>query len=89
MFYMFPVYFALLGAWMLFGFINKSALFDAPSQEAFLHLQKYLFRFDSSLLAAVVLICIAFPEHYLSYPLAMTFFIVRSAFQRCVEIIES
>lgn len=84
----FPVYFALLSLWMLFGFINKSQRFDWESQEALQHMQKYLHRFDPCLIATLVLVCLALPEHYLSFPLAMTFFIIRSAFQRCLEIIE-
>jgi len=88
-FSVFPVYFALLSSWMLLGLINKSPQFDWESQESLRYMQKYLARFDSCAVAVLVLICLALPEHYLSYPLAMTFFIVRSAFQRCLEIIDS
>lgn len=87
-FSVFPVYFALLSTWMLFGFINRSSRFDWESQQDLRHLQKYLSRVDPSLMAALVLVCLAFPEHYLSYPLTMTLFIVRSAFHRCLEIID-
>lgn len=88
-FSVFPVYFALLSSWMLLGLINKSSQFDWESQESLRYLQKYLARFDTCVVAGLVLICLALPEHYLSYPIAMTFFIVRSAFQRCLEIIDS
>jgi len=88
-FSVFPVYFALLSSWMLLALINKSPQFDWESQESLRYMQKYLARFDSCAVAVLVLICLALPEHYLSYPLAMTFFIVRSAFQRCLEIIDS
>lgn len=84
----FPVYLALLTSWMWFGFIHRSSRFDWESQEVFRYFDKYLARVDPCLMAALVLLALAFPEHYLSYPLAMTFFIVRSAFQRCLEIIE-
>lgn len=87
-FYVFPIYFGLLSAWMLFGFINKSQYFDWESQEALRYLQKYLARFDVCIIATLLLITLALPEHYLSYPIAMTLFIVRSAFHRCLEIIE-
>ena len=83
--HVFPSYFALLGLWMLLGFINKSSRFDANSQAVVADLQVYLASFSSGLLALTVLIGIALPEHYLTYPLAMTFFIMRAAFQRCFE----
>ncbi len=89
MFHVFPIYYALLCAWMLMAFINKSARFDAESKQALLYLQKYLTRFDSGMMAMVVLIALALPEHYLLYPISMTMFIVRSTFQRCLEIIDS
>jgi hypothetical protein len=85
----FPIYFAALSGWMFLAFINKSHRFDEASQEALRYLQHYLVRFDTCWLAGLVLIGLALPDHYLSYPLAMTFFIVRSAFQRCMEIIDS
>jgi hypothetical protein len=88
-FSLFPVYFALLSSWMLFGVINRSARFDWESQQTLRYFQRYLTRFDPCLMAALVLLTLAFPEHYLSFPLAMTFFIVRSAFFRCLEIIDS
>lgn len=83
-----PVYFALLSSWMLLGFIGRSQRFDQESQAVFRYFQHYLSRFDPCLLALLVLVSLAFPEHYLSYPLALTFFIVRGAFYRCMEIIE-
>jgi len=87
-FSLFPVYFALLSSWMLWGVIERSARFDWESQQTLRYFEKYLSRFDPCLMAGLVLISLAFPEHYLSYPLAMTFFIVRSAFYRCLEIID-
>lgn len=84
----FPIYLALLGSWMWLGLILRSSRFDQESQAVFRYFQKYLARVDPCLLAGLVLVALAFPEHYLSYPLAMTFFIVRSAYQRCLEIID-
>jgi hypothetical protein len=69
--------------------IQKSAQLDADSREALRYLQKYLSRFDSCMVASGVLISLAFPEHYLLYPITMTLFIVRSTMQRCLEIIDS
>ena len=89
MFYVFPVYFALLSAWMTLAIVNKSARFDAASRESLRYLQNNLARFDTRLLAGLVLISLLLPEHYLLYPIAMTLFIVRYTLQRCLEIIES
>jgi len=89
MFHMFPIYYAVLCTWMWFAVINKSAHFDLASQDALRYLQKYLARFDTCLIAAVVLSSLAFPEHYLLYPIVMTLFVISSTLQRCLEIIES
>lgn len=89
MFHMFPIYYAVLCTWMLLAVINKSAQLDAESRDALRYLQKYLARFDTCLVAAGVLLSLAFPEHYLLYPIVMTLFIVRSTLQRCLEIIEA
>lgn len=89
MFHIFPIYYAILCLWMWLGVIQKSAQLDADSREALRYLQKYLSRFDSCMVASGVLITLAFPEHYLLYPITMTLFIVRSTMQRCLEIIDS
>lgn len=85
LFYAFPIYFSLLAIWMLTAFINKGSRFDDESRALMRILEKHLAGFDSCLMAAIALICIALPDHYLSYPLAMTFFILRATFQRCIE----
>ena len=85
LFYAFPIYFSLLAIWMLTAFINKGSRFDDESRALMRILEKHLSGFDSCLMAAIALIFIALPEHYLSYPLAMTFFILRATFQRCIE----
>jgi hypothetical protein len=89
MFHVFPIYYALLCGWMWFAFINKAARFDAASRDALRYLQTYLARFDACWLAGAVLASLAFPEHYLLYPILMTLFVVRSTFQRCLEIIDA
>ena len=89
MFHVFPIYYALLCAWMLLAFVSKSPRFDRESRDALRYLQKYLSRFDACMMASVVLISLALPEDYLLYPISMTLFIVRSTFQRCWEAIES
>lgn len=89
MFHMFPIYYAALSAWMYWAFINKCRRFDQASREALLYLQKYLTRFDTCMIASVVLISLGLPEHYLLYPIIMTLFVVRGTLERCLEIIQS
>lgn len=89
MFHVFPIYYALLCGWMWLAFINKAPRFDRESRDALRYLQQYLSRFDTCALAAAVLVGLALPDHYLLYPIVMTLFIVRSTFQRCLEIIET
>lgn len=87
MFHLFPIYYALLCSWMLWAFIHKSARFDQASRDALIYLQNYLSRFDTCLVASLVLISLALPEHYLLYPISMTLFVIRSTLQRCLEIV--
>ena len=89
MFYAFPIYYAVLCSWMWFAFINRATRFDADSREALRYFQTYLARFDSTWLAGAVLVSLAFPDHYLTYPILMTFFVVRATFQRCLEIVNA
>lgn len=89
MFYLFPLYYALLSGWLTLAIINKSARFDPASRESLIYLQHNLARFDTRLIACLVLASLVAPEHYLLYPSAMSLFIVRFTLQRCLEIIES
>ncbi|MGY6277079.1 hypothetical protein [Methylomonas sp. MgM2] len=88
MFFVFPIYYALLSAWMTLAIINKSAHFDVESRNALRYLQNNLARFDTRLLGVFVLITLMLPDHYLLYPVAMTLFIVRYTLQRCLEIVD-
>lgn len=89
MFHIFPIYYAVLCSWMWWSVINKSAQLDLASQDALRYLQKNLARFDACLVAAFALTSLAFPEHYLLYPILMTLFVIRSTLQRCLEIIDT
>ncbi|MGR8929070.1 MAG: hypothetical protein ACU836_00415 [Gammaproteobacteria bacterium] len=86
MFFWFPIYFAVLTAWLSWGLIGKAARFDRDSLEALRYFQTRLARFDTRLIAVLLFIAVLVPEHYLLYPLAMTLFAVRYTFQRCLEI---
>ena len=87
MFRFFPLYYAALAAWLTLGFVGKSARFDAESRQALRGILR-LVRFDIRLLAAITLASLAFPEHYLLYPLMTSIFVVRFTLQRCLEIID-
>ena len=88
MFYVFPIYYAVLSTWMTLAIVNKSGRFDLESRDSLRYLQHNLARFDTPILAGLVLISLMFPDHYLVYPLGMTLFIIRYTLQRCLEIID-
>lgn len=89
MFYVFPIYFALLTTWLTLAVVHKSAYFDAESRQTLRYFQANLARFDTRLFAGLVLGSLMLPEHYLLYPILMTLFIVRYTLQRSLEIIQS
>jgi len=88
MFRFFPLYYAALAGWLTLVFVGKTARFDAESRQALRGILR-LVRFDIRLLAAIVLASLAFPEHYLLYPMMTSVFVVRFTLQRCLEIIDS
>ncbi len=89
MFHVFPLYFALLSAWVTLAVINRSQQFDRESQDTLRYMQKHLARFDTLPLAVLVLASIGVPEQYLMFPSAMTLFVLRYAMQRSLELIDS
>lgn len=89
MFYWFPLYYALLATWVFLALINRASRFDQASREALRYLQDNLARFDTRILAGLLLLSLALTEHYLTYPLTMTLFILRYGLQRSLEICES
>jgi hypothetical protein len=86
MFRIFPVYYAILSLWLTLAFINRSAQFDAETRYTLRYLQR-LIRFDTRMMAGLLIFSLLFPEQYLLYPIAMTLFMVRFTMQRCLEII--
>ena len=89
MFYLFPLYYAVLSGWMWLALINKCARFDQDSRESIIYFQHHLARFNTCGIGALVLLSLMLPDHYLLYPIVMTIFIVRYSLQRCLEIVES
>ncbi|MEY4718165.1 MAG: hypothetical protein RL563_783 [Pseudomonadota bacterium] len=83
-----PFYFAVLSSWILWALVLRAPRFDQETCQRLLHLQK-LMRFDPRFIASLMLISLAFPEHYLTYPLLTTLFIVRASLQCCFEVVQS
>lgn len=83
-----PVYFAVLASWLGWALVSRASRFDQETRQTVLHLQR-LIRFDTHWVAALMLISLAFPEHYLSYPLLTTLFIVRASLHLCFESVRA
>jgi hypothetical protein len=88
MFFVFPLYYALLTSIMTLALINKAQYFDQESVEYLRYLEK-LTRFDISILVVFVMISLLITRHYALYPMAMTFFVVRHTMTVCLEIIDN
>lgn len=88
MFFIFPLYFALLTSILTLALINKAPYFDQESIE-YLHNIEKLTRFDISVIVVFVLISLLITRHYALYPMAMTFFLVRHTMIVCLEIVDS
>jgi len=86
MFIAIPLYFSALTAWLHWTLVSRAPRFDENTRQTVRQLQG-LIRFDTPWLAGLMLISLAFPEHYLSYPLLTTLFIVRSTLQLCFEAV--
>jgi hypothetical protein len=88
MFFVYPLYFALLTSIVTLMLINKAQYFDQESVEYLRHLEKFT-RFDISIIVVFVIISILITRHYALYPMAMTFFVVRHTMIVCLETIDS
>lgn len=88
MFFFFPLYFALLTSIVTLTLINKSQYFDQESIDHLRYLEK-ISRFDNRVLVVLVLISLLITRHYMLYPIAMTFFIIRHTIIVCLEVIDS
>ncbi|MGZ4960168.1 MAG: hypothetical protein ACXV7J_13000 [Methylomonas sp.] len=88
MFFIFPLYYALLTSILTLALINKAPYFDQESVEYLRNLEK-LTRFDISVVVVFVLISLLITRHYALYPMAMTFFLTRHTMIVCLETIDS
>lgn len=87
MFFLFPLYFALLTSAVTLALINKAPNFDLESVEYLRNLEK-MTRFDIGILVAFVMISLLITRHYALYPMTMTFFIIRHTIIVCLENID-
>lgn len=87
MFFVYPVYFALLTSVVTLALINRSPYFDQESVEYLRSLEK-LSRFDMSLVIGFVAISLLIYKHYSLYAMAITFFVVRHTMIICLETID-
>lgn len=83
-FFFFPLYFALMTAFVALAFISQRESIDAMSMQQMRRLvQKQ--RLKPWLIMSAVLISIAFEEHYLLFPTLMTLLILRFALASCIQ----
>lgn len=88
MFFVFPLYYALLTSFVTLALINKSRDFDVDSVRYLRQLEK-LARIDLRLSIILVLLSLLITRHYALYPMAMTYFIIRHTMTVCLEKIDS
>ncbi len=87
MFFLLPLYYALLTSIVMLSLINKSQNFDQESIEHLRYLEKYT-RLPIAVFVAFVLLGLLVVDHYALYPIAMTLFIVRHTMLACLETID-
>jgi len=88
MFFLYPLYFALITLFVTLTLINKSADFDLESVKSLRYLDKII-RFDINTSIIFVLISLVITRHYALYPIAITFFVLRHTITVCLENIDS
>jgi hypothetical protein len=79
MFYLFPLYFALVTAGVTLLFLRRDELLDEDTLKAMPTFSGVL-NLHPAIIAAVVLISIAIPDQFLLFPTTMTLFIMRFTF---------
>lgn len=87
LFWLYPLYFALLTSVVTLALINKSDYFDVDSVQQLRYLEK-ITRFEMPVVIGFVFIGLLVTRHYALYPMSMTFFIVRHTMIVCLEKID-
>lgn len=88
MFYLFPVYFALMTGFVTFALINNSKNFDVDSIVNLRYMKKVT-RIDINTTIVFVVVSLLIPEHYALYTMAMTFFLIQHTLHVCLENIDN
>jgi hypothetical protein len=84
MFFFFPLFFAVMVAFVDFKFINKKAYFDLDSIETIKFYSQLNF-LNPVLIISALLISILIPQHFLLFPVLMNALIVRYTITNCLD----
>lgn len=87
MFFLYPLYYALITSFVTLSLINRAGSFDLESVNNLRYMDKML-RFDMRTSVAFVLAALVITRHYALYPMAMTFFVLRHSIASCLEVID-
>ena len=79
MFYIFPLYFALITSLVTVIFLKQDDWIDQESLSAMHYISNFL-RFHPVVISALVLISLEMYSHFLLFPITMTVFIMRYVF---------
>lgn len=83
-FFFFPLYFALMTAFVALAFISQRDSIDSASLQQMQRLAQKQ-RLKPWLVMSAVLVSIVFEEHYLMFPTLMTLLILRFALASCLQ----
>ncbi|UOA10864.1 hypothetical protein KKZ03_16050 [Methylobacter sp. S3L5C] len=83
-FFFYPLYFALIAAFVSLFFISQRHKIDEESFGFMLSLSKKSL-IQPWVVMTFVLGCLAFPENFMLYPVMMTLLIIRFTLTSCVE----
>lgn len=87
-FYVYPVYFAVLSVIITHSVINQRAKFD-ENQLKLIHIMSDWKPLNPLVLAFATLGSLSLPKHYLLYPIFMTFLYIRYCLTVCVNDVEN
>ena len=84
MFFIFPLFFAIVTSVVTLSFVYKRDLFDEESIEAFQFFSKMLI-FNCKIIVTALLISLFLTHHFIVYPVMMMVFIFRYVLSVCLE----
>lgn len=84
MFFIFPLFFAIVTALVTFFFTNQRDQFDQESIEYFKYFSN-LIKLNTGFIAICVLLSLFLTDHFMFYPITMMVFILRYVLTTCLE----